>query len=235
MPHSSRAEAARANATTATPRSPVPPDYPTAKARLTAERRNREWLLLEAEVQAGICALVGECRRVGRLQIGTFYAGDTYANAHTSGGILWGVNGEHGFISAHGIHQIPADLPVAIDSHAALTETAQRGAAIMDADAATVAPEQAKNLLAAGRTQHAAGLRFLRGRIERGEEADAAHGHVELIGQRIEALGRAIHSRAADDAWRRAFDAAGWQTDMSILLRPPHEAIPAAFPRSADG
>ena len=173
--------------------------------------------------------------RVGRLQIGTFYAGDTYANAHASGGILWGVNGEHGFMSAHGIHQIPADVPVVIDSDAALTETAQRWAAIIDADTATMNPKQAKNLLAAGHSQYTAGLRFLRGRIERGEQADAAHGHVELIGQRLEALGRAVRSRAEDDAWRGAFDAAGWQTDMSILLRPPHEAMPAAFPRSADG
>ena len=101
--------------------------------------------------------------------------------------------------------------------------------------AATADPDQGKTMLAARCTQHAAGLGFLRDQSERGEDAQAARVPRELIDEYVEALGRAVRIGAADDAWRLAFDTAGWQTDMLILLCPPHEAMPAAFPRSADG
>ena len=106
---------------------------------------------------------------------------------------------------------------------------------LVSPDAATANPDQAKTMLAARRTQHAAGLGFLRDLIERGEDAQAARVPGELIGQCVEAIGRAVRSRAVDDAWRHTFDIVVWQTDVSILLRPSHEAMPAAFPRSADG
>jgi hypothetical protein len=51
----------------------------------------------------------------------------------------------------------------------------------------------------------------------------------------VETTGRAVRSRAADDAWRQTFEIAGWQADLSILLCLSREAMPAAFPRSADG
>lgn len=58
----------------------------------------------------------------------------------------------------------------------------------------------------------------------------------EPIAECAETTGRrAVRSRAADGAWRPTFDIAGWQTDLSILLCPPREAMPAAFARSADG
>jgi hypothetical protein len=57
----------------------------------------------------------------------------------------------------------------------------------------------------------------------------------EPIAECVETSGRAVRSRAADDAWRQTFDIAGWQTDLSILLCLSREAMPAAFPRSADG
>jgi hypothetical protein len=58
----------------------------------------------------------------------------------------------------------------------------------------------------------------------------------EPIAECAESTGqRAVHSRAADHAWRHTFDVAGRQTHASILLRPSCEAMPAAFPRSADG
>ena len=79
-------------------------------------------------------------------------------------------------------------------------------------DAATADPDQAKTMLPSARPRHAAGLRFPRGRIERGEDGQAAGVPMELIGQCIEAIGRPVRSRAPDDAWRHAF-----------------------FPRSADG
>jgi hypothetical protein len=46
---------------------------------------------------------------------------------------------------------------------------------------------------------------------------------------------RTMHSRAAGHAWRHIFDVAGRQPHAPILLRPSREAMPAAFPRSADG
>ena len=56
------------------------------------------------------------------------------------------------------------------------------------------------------------------------------------IAECVETTGRcAVGSRAADGAWRQTFDIAGWQTDLSILLRLSREAMPTAFPRSADG
>jgi hypothetical protein len=51
----------------------------------------------------------------------------------------------------------------------------------------------------------------------------------------VETTGRAVRSCAADDAWRQTFDIAGWQADLSILLRLSREAMPTAFPRSVDG
>ena len=102
-------------------------------------------------------------------------------------------------------------------------------------DAATADPDQAKTMLASARPRHAVGLRFPRGRIERGEDGQAVRVLVALVARCVEAIGRAVCSRAADDAWRHTFNTAGWQTDASILLRPSHEALPTAFPRSADG
>jgi hypothetical protein len=56
----------------------------------------------------------------------------------------------------------------------------------------------------------------------------------EAIAECVETTGRAGRSRAADDAWRQTFDIAGWQADLSILLRLLREVMPTAFPRSAD-
>jgi hypothetical protein len=57
----------------------------------------------------------------------------------------------------------------------------------------------------------------------------------EPIAEGVETTGRAVRSCAADDAWRQTFDIAGWQADLSILLRLSREAMPTAFPRSVDG
>jgi hypothetical protein len=58
----------------------------------------------------------------------------------------------------------------------------------------------------------------------------------EPIAECVESTGqRAVHSRAADHAWRHTFDVAGREPPAEILLRPSHEAMPTAFPRSADG
>ena len=55
------------------------------------------------------------------------------------------------------------------------------------------------------------------------------------IGEYVGVIGPAIASRVANGAWRQSFNIAGWQTDPSILLRPSQKAMPAAFPRSANG
>lgn len=63
----------------------------------------------------------------------------------------------------------------------------------------------------------------------------AARIPAEPIAECVETTGRAVRSRAADGAWHHTFHGAGWQTDMSILLRLSREAMLTAFPRSADG
>jgi hypothetical protein len=57
----------------------------------------------------------------------------------------------------------------------------------------------------------------------------------EPIAECVETTGRAAGRRVAEDARRPTFDIPDWQTNASILLRPSREAMPAAFPRSADG
>jgi hypothetical protein len=191
-------------------------DFPTSIARRAAETLNRAWIDLDEEARAAVCALSGECRRSGELQVGTFQAGDISADAYFAGGVLWRVNGEHGFASAAGVHQIPADLPMVIRSADEMAEIAAHWALMTDVFGETAEPARAKHVLAACRTQHTAMLKFHRSMTGAAPCPRELREHLTLIGDRVRQLGQSVQARAAsNEGWRRAFDEAGWQVARS--------------------